>query len=88
METATDIQQIIDIEAIKKLPVAKRREIIEAIEDTIEYHEDDVANYANETPEELQILEERLQEYLNNPDDVITLEELQQKFLNRHNVQR
>jgi hypothetical protein len=65
----------------KKLPITKRRLIIEAIEDTIEYREDDVENYAYEMEEELQILEDRLRDYLKNPKDVVTLEELKKEFL-------
>jgi hypothetical protein len=81
MELTTDVRQFVDIGGVKKLPIAKRRLIIEAIEDTIEYREDDVENYAYETEEELQILEDRLQDYLKNPQDVVTLEELKKEFL-------
>ena len=84
MELAREIGQLINLEAIKKLPTEKKRAIIDVIEETIEeerFEEEDVVNYAYETPEELQILEDRLQEYLNNPGDVITLEELKQEFL-------
>ena len=86
MELAEDITKLMNVEAIKKLPFQKKRAIIDFIEETIEegeehYDENDTANYAYETPEELAILEERLQEYLSNPDDVITLEELKREFL-------
>jgi hypothetical protein len=56
VELTTDVQQLVDMEGIKKLSIAKRRLIIEAIEETIEYHEDDVENCAYGTEDELLIL--------------------------------
>ncbi len=82
------MEQVIDIEAIKKLPISKRREIIDAIEETIEeeYGEDiDEDDDGEETEEELRILEDRLQEYLKNPQDVISWEDLKHELLTHKN---
>lgn len=71
------MEQVIDMEAIKKLPIAKRREIINAIEETIEdefdHSEGIPEDYEEEeTEEELQIIAERLKEYEANPNDIIS----------------
>ena len=89
MTQVEEIQQFVNLEAIKKLPTDKKRAIIDAIEDMIE-HEDYSEGFDDdyeeeETEEELQILEERLQEYLKNPEDVISWEDLKNDLLTRKN---
>ncbi len=83
-EVAEDILQLINLEAIKKLPGAKKRAIIDLIEGTIEeedHNEGISEDYEEEdTEEELQILEERLQEYLKNPQDVVSWNDFMKEF--------
>ncbi|HWB24277.1 MAG TPA: hypothetical protein VG738_02305 [Chitinophagaceae bacterium] len=85
MEQLEEIQTLINLEAIRKLPTEKKRAIIDVIEGTIEdefdYSDDNAEDYEEETEEELRILDERLAEYETNPSNVITLEELKKEFL-------
>jgi len=74
---------VIDMEAIKKLPIDDRRGIIDLIEESIEmeceeeFEDDDTP----ETEEELQILEERLEHHRNNPEKAISWEDLKKELL-------
>jgi len=85
MEQLEEIQTLINLEAIRKLPTEKKRAIIDVIEGTIEdefdYSDNNAEDYEEETEEELRILDERLAEYETNPSNVITLEELKKEFL-------
>jgi len=91
MELTADVQQLVDMEGIKKLPVAKRRLLIDAIEESIE--DDDyfegITHYGEgeeETEEEeLRIIEERIKHHEANPDKAISWEDLKQKLLTRYN---
>lgn len=85
MEVMEEIQQLINLEAIKKLPVEKRRAIIDVIEDTIEDDESYEDDDEEETEEELRILDERLAEYEANPHDVISWEDLKKQILSERN---
>lgn len=86
MEVAEDVEQMINLEAIKQLSTEKKRMIIDMIEETIEKDDpDDIEAYAYELPEELEIIEARLLEHLENPEQGISWEDLKAKLLSRHN---
>jgi hypothetical protein len=73
---------VIDIEAIKKLPISKRREIIDLIEESIELdYQEAIDNDAPETEEELAILEDRLEDVRKHPEKGISWEDLKKELL-------
>jgi len=85
MEAMEEIQQLINLEAIKKLPVEKKRAIIDVIEETIEYDYDYSEGIPEdyeeeETEEELQIIEGRLREYEANPNDVASWDDFLKEY--------
>lgn len=85
VELTEDITQLMDIEAIKKLPFQKKRAIIDFIEETIgegDYNEGIPEDYdEEETEEELRILDERIEHHRLNPHKAVSLEDLQKEFL-------
>lgn len=77
------MENVIDMEAIKKMPIEKRRQIIDSIEESIEVDlkEGIDEEYALETDEELQVLSERLEEYKKNPGEFIPWDNLKNEAL-------
>lgn len=61
-----------DIAGILKLPVAERIKLVEAIWDSIAVRPEDVPLGDAQRA----IIDQRLAEHLNNPDDVVTREEV------------
>jgi len=75
---------IVDWESLRKLPIDARREIIDLIEESIELdYEQELNEYPEETEEEIQILNERLQEDILHPEDGVSWEKLKNELLTR-----
>jgi len=76
---------IIDWESLRKMPIDARREIIDMIEESIELDFSPERDDDEETEEELQILNERLEHDRQNPEGRVSWEELKAELLNRKN---
>ncbi|HXL56397.1 MAG TPA: addiction module protein [Chitinophagaceae bacterium] len=73
-------------EEIDAMSNEEKRQLLEMIWDSFgEYDEEDyVDDLPEETAEELQILQERLEEYKRDPSSAIPWEELKKQLMNRH----
>jgi hypothetical protein len=76
---------IVNWESLRKMPIDARREIIDMIEESIELDFSPERDDDEETEEELEILNERLEHDRQHPEGRISWEDLKAQLLTRRN---